>query len=333
MRTRSHALRLANLDEDCLLHIGSQLDLRDFTRLRACSRLFRALKRPACVKDTLPPDPCWEYSDRPRLDRALSPNERLARLVFPHDGWDLPDGRWPKLCKDPPTKDDILQLVELGADVDVRLNSGMPLTLKLLEEELDNLREASVPYNPIRFSDHGCALGAAIALLAAGADPDVAAPEQPGWDEEIRTAIQYVLAYCVYDWRSGHIDEDELSGLNMAERLAEALSAAGADFGKAIYSEVAGVTACSVAHATARGILDDHDDDEDDAAWCRKAARRALRILSRYCDHSCCNIPGHDDDEHDNDDSDDDDDDDDSGDDGDGSGDEESGESSARPGE
>ena len=45
MRTRSHALRLANLDEDCLLQIGSHLDLLDFTRLRACSRLFRALKR------------------------------------------------------------------------------------------------------------------------------------------------------------------------------------------------------------------------------------------------------------------------------------------------
>ena len=163
MRTRSHALRLANLDEDCLLQIGSQLDLLDFTRLRACSRLFRALKRPACVKDTLPADPCWEYSDRPRLDRGLSPNERLARLVFPHDGWDLPDGRWPKLCKDPPTKDDILQLVEVGADVDARFD-GMPLTIKLLREELELLCEASVPYNPIRLSDHGCALGAALAL-------------------------------------------------------------------------------------------------------------------------------------------------------------------------
>ena len=170
----------------------------------------------------------------------------------------------------------------MGADVNARFD-GTPLTVKLLREELDNLREASVPYNPIRFSDHGCALGAALALLAAGADPDAEAP--PTLDEDHddgKMAVQYVFNLCVYDWRDEHTYEDEETGLKMAERLAEALSAAGANFGADLWSEYPGITACSIAHGYAQGFYD------DDSAWDRKAGRRALRILSRYCDHSGC---------------------------------------------
>jgi hypothetical protein len=217
---------------------------------------------------------------------------------------------------------DLRALIDLGADLDAPLPNGRTLVLDLLVEEVQELRGA-VGLQVI-YGFHGLALDAAIALLAAGADPDSCVRECPtGFDDHRGSeqyppgmcAVHFVPLLCTEEWPGPDSTRQlavfpkprgkyhRMDAVEMARKLAEALSKAGADFA-ARNEPRYGWTACHAALVLCEGA-DEPEETEDwkemSADWCRAAGKHSFAILSRFCDHSRCM---YDDPEDDSDDSD-----------------------------
>ena len=282
------------LDPDAHQQIAAELDLISFCRLRACSTSLRVLRRPPTVKDTLPP------VVQPGVPvRLLSPNERVARLVY-----DALDDTYDDDTEDTRVdikQSDLRQLIELGADLDARLATGRTLVLDLLCQETETLMEAVG--NDIIYGTHGDAIDAAISLMAAGADPDLPIEEDPARGLGDKTyphgmcAIHFVPMLCQQEWPGPSSTEAVAiyptggnTAVQMARKLAEALHAAGADFA-APDEPLFSFTACHAARMLCAGAGEAEETDsreELNAAWYRAAGTQALAILSQFCSHSHC---------------------------------------------